>query len=111
MGSPGWLDRYCAGHRAEVWHELRQLGAAVRDSDLSDEAQEVCDEMARRARRNVDVLVARLTEQGYRFHTNDYEQKTLVAHVPPGPDAPRMATSGWLARIQSGPSHRQLIHS
>ena len=91
MGSPGWLDRYIAGKRAEVWHELRQLGAEVREPDVTEEAQAVCDQMAMRARQNIETIVARLTEQGYRFHTNDDEQKPIVPHYPPSSDAPELA--------------------
>ncbi len=48
VSSANWLDRYRAGQRHQVWHELRQLGAAVREPGLSEQAQLVCDEMARR---------------------------------------------------------------
>lgn len=46
---PDWLDRYRAGQRDRVWHELRQLGGAVREPGLRKEALLVCGEMARRA--------------------------------------------------------------
>jgi hypothetical protein len=72
--SPSWLERYRAGQREQVWHELRQLGNTVRDdAGLAREAELVCDEMARRARQNVEMIVSRLTDQGYRFHLNDDE--------------------------------------
>jgi hypothetical protein len=50
---PAWCRRRTgstatAGQRHQVWHELRQLGAAVREPALSERAQLVCDEMARR---------------------------------------------------------------
>jgi hypothetical protein len=48
--SPNWLQRYPAGQRDQVWAELRELGGAVRRPGLAQEAQLVCDEMARRAR-------------------------------------------------------------
>jgi hypothetical protein len=94
VGSPGWLDRYLAGQRKEVWHELRLVGAAVRAPDVIEEAQLVCDHMAIRARQNVEVIVSRLAEQGYRFHTNDDDETPVVPHHPPGPDAPGLAA--WL---------------
>ena len=58
VSSANWLDRYRAGQRHQVWHELRQLGAAVREPGLSEQAQLVCDEMARRARRNIEVIIS-----------------------------------------------------
>jgi hypothetical protein len=94
MGSPGWLDRYVAGKRAEVWHELRQLGAAVREPDVVDEAQAVCDQMAWRARQNIETIVTRLAEQGYRFHRNDDAQTPIVPHHPPSRGAAELAA--WL---------------
>ena len=74
MASSNWLDRYREGQRDHVWHELRQLGSTVRESGLFEEAQLVCDEMARRARQNVEVIVERLSSEGYRFHSNDDAQ-------------------------------------
>jgi hypothetical protein len=62
--SPNWLQRYGEGHHDQVWAELRELGGAVRRPGLAQEAQLVCDEMARRARHNVQVIVERLTGQG-----------------------------------------------
>ena len=59
-----WLGRYRDGDRDAVWQELRQLGDQVRDPQVAGAAQAVCDEMARRARHNVEVLVERLTSQG-----------------------------------------------
>ena len=48
MGSsPGWLERYENGQRDQVWQELRQLGAGIRESPWIEEARLVCDEMAR----------------------------------------------------------------
>ena len=33
-----WLERYRAGDRDQVWHELRQLGDRVRDPGLIEDA-------------------------------------------------------------------------
>src|SRR5882672_6640963 len=75
-----WLNRYRAGDRDAVWHELRQAGSQVRTPELIDDAQAVCGEMARRARQNVDVIVERLSEQGYVVHTNDHAQTPVTPH-------------------------------
>lgn len=85
MGSPPqWLSRYLAGQHAQVWHELRQHGDTIRQhAELAEEAQLVCDEMARRARRNVEVIIERLAAAGYRFHTNDDEQTPMTPHAAP----------------------------
>ncbi|MBM0278240.1 hypothetical protein [Micromonospora tarensis] len=86
-GHLGWVDRYLAGQQSWVWHELRQLGSRVREPAFAAEAQAVCDEMARRARSNIETLVARLREQGYRFHDNDDDQTPTPPYTPPGAGA------------------------
>jgi hypothetical protein len=93
--APDWLDRYRAGQRDQVWHELRQLGAAVREPGLREQALAVCDEMAWRARRNVEVIIRRLTAAGYRFHASDNAQAPVTPHVPPAAGA--RAHAQWLA--------------
>ena len=90
-----WLERYRAGDRERVWHELRQWGDRVRDPAVLSQAQAVCDEMALRARHNVERIVERLTAQGYRFHTNDDDRTPVSPLRPPTGDAASLA--GWLA--------------
>lgn len=95
MVSSRWLSPYLAGQRDQVWHELRQSGSTVRARpDLAEEAQAVCDEMARRARQNVEVIIERLSAAGYRFHSNDDEQTPVTPHVAPTPTADEHAD--WL---------------
>jgi len=92
--SSNWLARYREGQRAHVWHELRQLGRTVREPGLFEEAQLVCDEMARRARHNIEVIVERLSAEGYRFHSNDNAQTPVMPYVPP--TAAAGAHADWL---------------
>lgn len=54
----------------------------------------MCDEMARRARRNIELIIGRLIAKGYRFHTNDDAQTAVTPYFPPGPGAAELA--GWL---------------
>jgi hypothetical protein len=92
---PKWLARYQDGQRDQVWHEFRQLGSTIRQfPDLVEEAQLVCDEMARRARHNIDLIVQRLSDEDYRFHRNDDDETPYVAHYPPTPTADEH--SRWL---------------
>lgn len=84
MSSHNWLARYLVGDQAAVWHELRQLGSAVRsDPVTATEAQDVCDEMARRARANIETIVERLRAAEFRFHTNDEAQSKVDPWIPP----------------------------
>lgn len=94
ISKPHWLARYSAGERDVVWHELRQLGARVREPSFANEAQAVCDEMARRSRHNVEVLVERLLEQGYRFHDNDGASTPVQPLTAPSGDSERFLA--WL---------------
>jgi hypothetical protein len=66
---------------------MRQLGCAIRESEWVEEARLVCDEMARRARRNIELIVERLSKDGYRFHTNDDTQAPVQPYMPPTPAA------------------------
>jgi hypothetical protein len=45
-------------------------------------------------RQNIEVIVERLTDAGYRFHTNDNEQAAVIPHVPP--TAASAEVAGWL---------------
>jgi hypothetical protein len=100
METPNWVERYRAGAREQVWHELRQYGRQVREPRLAAEAQAVCDEMARRARHNLEVLVERLRADGYRFHTNDGSETPVEPLADPGPGAEELVT--WLDETFGG---------
>ncbi|MEU8185410.1 hypothetical protein AB0B85_27970 [Micromonospora sp. NPDC049044] len=89
-----WVDRYAAGEEDWVWHELRQLGSRVREPAFAVQAQAVCDEMARRARSNIETIVSRLREQGYRFHRNDNDRTPEEPYTPP--DAGAHEHLSWL---------------
>ncbi|MHA3703466.1 hypothetical protein ACXR2U_14915 [Jatrophihabitans sp. YIM 134969] len=91
MTGPDLLSRYRAGERDGVWRELRDSGTAA---GPTDQVRAVCDEMAHRARQNVEVLVERLTASGYRFHLNDDDRTPTVPHVPPTAGA--VAVDRWL---------------
>ena len=64
-----------------MWHELRQFGATIPDPVLVEEAQLVCDEMAHRARHNINLIVERLRNEGFRFHSNDDAQTPALPFV------------------------------
>ena len=74
--------------------------AARSPPGLAQEAQLVCDEMARRARHDVELIVERLTGQGYRFHANDDAQTPVAPWAPPTDRAEQHAV--WLQEL-SGP--------
>jgi hypothetical protein len=70
MASTGdLLARYTAGQHEEVWADMVALGPAVRDAAHLDDAWAVARETMRRARHNLELLIRRLDEMGYRFWT------------------------------------------
>jgi hypothetical protein len=68
---PTYLERYNAGEREQVWDELLALGAAVRDEPLYSDALAVARETMGRARHNVELIVERLREKGYKFSSKE----------------------------------------
>ena len=44
----------------------------------------MCDEWARRVRINLDHVIERLADQGYRFQVNDDAQTPVAPWTPPG---------------------------
>ncbi len=98
-----WLARYQDGDRAAVWAEIAAAGH-LRGTEAEHEARLVCDEMARRARHNIDTLVARLSEI-YEFTAPDWEEPCEPLLLPdPGLDE-------FLARLdrQVGPLPLSLL--
>lgn len=85
------VARYRAGERDEVWRDLRALGLRVFDEPHREDALAVAEEMARRARRNVETLVDRLQADGFAATRNDDDATPRPAHCPPGPDAAALA--------------------
>ena len=88
-----FLERYQQGEHAAVWDELVALGKGVRHELYYKDAAAVAHETMRRARHNVELLIHRLTDLGYRF-------------VPPAEDHPfdLDATLGQMAQqISSRP--------
>lgn len=62
-----YYDRYVAGECDKVWNELRLLGDVAPDHQAYQDACAVADEAMRRTRANLELIVARLNEEGYQF--------------------------------------------
>lgn len=89
----GLLRRYQAGEHEAVWAEMVALGGEVRKAPYADDAWAVARETMRRARHNVELIIRRLDQLGYRFWNG--EQGTL------GPRTFSMAMGG---KIMTYPS-------
>lgn len=79
-----YLERYRAGEHVQVWQELVDLGAAIREEPLASAARAVAEEMLQRARHNVDLIDQRLRSLGFRFmseHPEEGARQTIqIAH-------------------------------
>lgn len=96
-----FLDRYLRGEHEAVWEELTALGEQVRTEPIYSDAWAVASETMRRARTNVEWLIPRLEEIGYRFGIwedsrwidNRWERGLYPVddyagpHTPPSPEA------------------------
>ena len=65
--SGDFLRRYQAGEQAAVWADMRALGPGVRAGEHEEDALAVARETMRRARHNVELIIRRLDQIGYRF--------------------------------------------
>ncbi|MDO5287937.1 MAG: hypothetical protein Q4G45_14125 [Actinomycetia bacterium] len=68
-----WLRRYQAGECLEVWAEMEACGP-VQGTPVEADAVAVCDEFARRARHNLEVIAADLTSRGYEFTSIGFDE-------------------------------------
>lgn len=86
---PSYLERYLAGEHEPVWAELQALGAAVREEPVYSDALAVARETMRRARANIETLIARLNAQGWRFGyaslapAHCFEMEDILQPPPP----------------------------
>jgi hypothetical protein len=62
-----FLERYQAGDHVAVWDDLVALSEGVRHELYFEDASAVAAETMRRARHNVELLITRLADAGYRF--------------------------------------------
>lgn len=67
LASGNLLRRYQAGEHEAVWADMVALGASVREAAHLEDAWAVARETMRRARHNVELIIRRLDEIGYRF--------------------------------------------
>ena len=64
-----YLERYQNGEYEQVWKELQDLEADVRQEPFYTHAKEVATETMRRVRRNCERIISRLQKLGYVFGT------------------------------------------
>jgi hypothetical protein len=60
-----YLEHYQNGEYEQVWKELQDLEAGVRQELYYTQAKEVATETMRRVRRNSERIISRLQKLGY----------------------------------------------
>src|SRR5258708_4448556 len=66
---PTYYDRYQGGEHEAVWTDLLALGNGVHKEPVYSDALAVARETMSRARTNIETLIVRLDQIGYRFET------------------------------------------
>ncbi len=66
---PSYYDRYQSGEHEAVWADLLALGNGVHKEPVYSDALAVARETMSRARTNIEMLIVRLDQMGYRFET------------------------------------------
>jgi hypothetical protein len=79
---PSFLERYQAGDCKAVWKDLIALGEGVRSELYYADAAAVAAETMRRARHNVELLIQRLAEAGYRFVPPEHDYALDRGYTP-----------------------------
>jgi hypothetical protein len=64
-----YLERYQDGEYEQVWKELQDLGAGIRNEPYYPQAKDVAKETMGRVRRNCERIISRLQGLGYVFGT------------------------------------------
>lgn len=104
-----YLERYQSGEHAQVWIELRALGAAVRQEPYLAQAQAVAAETMRRVRRNCERLVERLHGHGYVFGTFPDGTRRSYAASPLTPPSGDMEADREELEDAAGPLPLSLV--
>jgi hypothetical protein len=96
-----YLERYLDGESVGVWAELTALGPAVRQEPVYGYARAVAEEMMRRARQNVALLVERLGALEYRFAEPDRVWTPPDDHVTTTLDALEQRYDSFLVVVRT----------
>jgi hypothetical protein len=78
---PSYHDRYRSGEHEAVWADLLALGKGVHEAAVYPDALDVARETMSRARTNIETLIVRLDQIGYRFDTARDTPAALVEQM------------------------------
>jgi hypothetical protein len=98
-----YLERYQNGEYEQVWKELQDLGASIRDEPHYTQAKSVATETMRRVRRNCERIIARLQSLGYVFGTFPDGARRSYRAKPLTPPSARMQADSDELESLAGP--------
>jgi hypothetical protein len=104
-----YLERYQNGEYEQVWKELQELEAKVREEPYYTQAQEVAIETMRRVRRNCERIISRLQNFGYIFGTFPDGTRRSYRVPPLTPPSARMQADREELESEAGPLPLSLV--
>lgn len=104
-----YLERYQNGEYEQVWKELQDLGASVREEPYYAQAKEVATETMRRVRRNCERIISRLQTLGYVFGTFPDGTRRSYKVKPLTPPSARMQADCEQLEAEAGPLPISLV--
>ena len=104
-----YLERYQNGEYEQVWKELQDLKANVRQQPYLSQAQAVATETMRRVRRNCERIISRLQRFGYVFGTFPDGTRRSYRVAPLTPPSDRIRADLEELESEAGPLPLSLI--
>jgi hypothetical protein len=104
-----YLERYQNGEYEQVWKELQDLEANVRNEPYFTPAQEVARETMRRVRRNCERIISRLQGFGYVFGTFPDGKRRSGRVAPLTPPSEKMQAACDELESEAGPLPLSLV--
>ena len=98
-----YLERYQNGEYEQVWKELQDLGASIRNEPYYTQAQEVATETMRRVRRNCERIISHLKTFGYVFGTFPDGKRRSYTVQPLTPPSDKMRADRDELESEAGP--------
>jgi hypothetical protein len=97
-----YLERYQNGEYEQVWNDLQNLGADVRNEQHIAQARAVASETMRRVRRNCEKILSRLQKLGYIFGTFPDRTRRSPRMPPFTPASARMRATAEELESEAG---------
>src|SRR5687768_3416287 len=98
-----YLERYQNGEYEQVWKELQNLEASIRNEPYYTQAQEVATETMRRVRRNCERIISPLHTLGYVFGTFPDGTRRSYTVEPLTPPSDEMQADSEELESEAGP--------